>query len=128
MKKLDPQFNYIVFYDGGCGFCKDVVTFMLPRYLDINFVPAKKISDFPGLLSSKEIFDLRNYLYLVKLDSKEKYKGYYAFQEIAGIKRKTFLIYLVMRLPGVVYLGKILYKFIALNRSKMSGSGSNCEI
>jgi predicted DCC family thiol-disulfide oxidoreductase YuxK len=128
MEKSHTQSNHIVFYDAGCGFCNKVVNFMRPRYLNINFTPSNKISNFPGLLSSKEILDLKNYLYLVKLDSRENYKGYYAFQKIAQMKRKTFLIYLIMRVPGVIYLGKIIYKFIAANRSKISGSGSNCEI
>ena len=120
--------NSLVFYDGNCGICRKIIGKLEPKFMKVAFVPSQDISNYPNLLSQKETQDLINALYLVDVDKQVKYRGFYAFRELAKMKKSTIPIYFLMLMPGVPTIGNLVYKFIAKNRSRLGGSGNSCGL
>jgi len=119
---------FIVIYDGDCGFCQAAVD--LIRKFDwlqkFKFVPYQKddiLKNYSFLtpeMCEKE-------MYLVQPNGKY-YGGYDAFKIMSLYLPLTFLISWFFFLPGIVQMGRIVYKAIAANRHKIRLGNKMCKV
>ena len=131
MLKQQQIKNYFVIYDGDCGFCQSTVSFVkkIDWLKKIKFVPfqdEKIFKDFKELtqeMCKKEIF-------LVRLDEngKKYFSGYDAFKMMTLFIPITMLFGWFFFLPGVVQIGRMVYKIIARNRHRIKLGDKNCKI
>lgn len=122
--------KHIVIFDGDCGFCLSAVKAVKNLdWLDkFEFVPfqnnevLKKYNKLTKEMCEKEMFFIH--------PSGNYYGGYDAFKHMSVYVPVTFLISWFFFLPGVVQIGRSVYKIIAENRHKIKIGDSNkhCKI
>jgi predicted DCC family thiol-disulfide oxidoreductase YuxK len=122
--------GYFVIYDGDCGFCQRTVNLIkkfdwLHKFNFISFQDEKAFKTFKELtpeMCQKEIF-------LVKFsDNNKKYfPGYDAFKMMTLFIPVTMLFSWFFFLPGIVQLGRILYKIVAKNRHRIKLGDKTCK-
>ena len=125
------KINYFVIYDGDCGFCQSTVNLIkkidwLQKFKFIPFQDEKTFKIFEELtpeMCQKEIF-------LVRLNNQEKkyFPGYDAFKMMTLFIPLTILFSWFFFLPGIVQLGRIVYKIVARNRHRIKLSDKICKI
>ena len=119
--------KYIVIFDGDCGFCQSTVNLIkkLDWLKSFEFTPfqnegvLKKYNSVTKEMCEKEI-------YLVSENGKY-YGGYDAFKIMSVYLPLTFLISWFFFLPGVVQIGRLVYKLIAKNRHKIKIGNKVCK-
>lgn len=117
-KPVAPS-RWLCYYDGNCGFCSGIVRCL--SYLDIfgrvTWIPYQSLAEPPTGLSWE---DLDSAVYLEPGQGRF-YRGFYAFRMLAaGIPPLAPLLPLLW-LPGIPYLGKVLYARVARNRGHLFG-------
>ncbi len=110
------SFDAILFYDGHCSICKKVKSII--ELFDIK--KKVRLFDLWGASSSDE-FQHINFQELVKeihlIDNQGKiYTGYFAFRQIAKKIWLFYPLFLLSFLPGIDYIGNMVYKFVSENR------------
>ena len=122
---------YTVIYDGDCGFCQSTVN-MIRRVDWLNkfeFVPFQDKSVLKEhKVLTKEMCEKEIYLVKPNKESISYYGGYDAFKIMAVFLPLTFLISWFFLLPGIVQIGRIIYKFIAGNRHKIRIGKLVCKV
>ena len=118
--------KYIVIFDGDCGFCQNTVNVLkkldwLKRFDFHPFQNEKILNQYPFL--TKEMCEKE--IYLVSKNDKY-YGGYDAFKIMSVYLPVTFLFSWFFFLPGVVQVGRWVYKLIAKNRHRFN-SGKVCN-
>ena len=122
------QNKLTIIYDGDCGFCQSTVDFI--RKLDwlnkFDFVPFQQ----EGILKqhtylTQEMCEQEIYLY--KKDSNKYHGGYDAFKIMTLYIPLTFTFSWFFFLPGVVHLGRIVYRIVAKNRHKIKIGNKSCK-
>ncbi len=119
---------HVVVFDGDCGFCQTTVDFIkkIDWLKKFDFVPyqkddfLRKYSFLTPEMCEKEIF-------LIKENGKY-YGGYDAFKIMSLYLPLTFFVSWFFFLPGVVHLGRIIYKIIAANRHKIRLGDKVCKV
>ena len=114
--------NYFVIYDGDCGFCQSSVSLIkrfdwLEKFKFVPFQDEKIFKTFKELtpqMCQKELF-------LVRSNGNEKkyFPGYDAFKMMTLFIPVTILFSWFFFLPGVIQLGRIVYKIVAKNRHRI---------
>ncbi len=130
---LEERINrsYFVVYDGDCSFCQSTVNLIkrfdwLQKFKFIPFQDEKAFKTFKELtpaMCKKELF-------LVKSNGDEKkyFPGYDAFKMMTLFIPATMLFSWFFFLPGVVQLGRIIYKIVAKNRHRIKVGNNSCKI
>ena len=124
--------NLAIIYDGGCGFCQSSVDVI--RKLDwfknfefVTFLESNTFKKYKHLTQEK--CEKEMYLVSGSPESEKNYfGGYDAFKIISVYLPITFLISWFFFLPGIVQLGRIIYRLIARNRHKIKLVGKTCNI
>lgn len=126
-----PEEEYFVIYDGDCGFCEKTVSIIksLDWFSKLRFLPFQQegiLLKFNELTKEK----CEKEIYLLKKHDKgyKYYAGYDAFKIMTVLLPSTFLISPFFFLPGVVQVGRIIYRKIAENRHKISIGNKACKI
>ena len=123
--------NYFVIYDGDCGFCQSTVNLIkridwLQKFKFVPFQSEKTFKTFSELtpeMCQKEIFLVKVY------ENKKKYfSGYDAFKMMMLFIPITMAFSWFFFLPGVVQLGRIVYKIVAKNRHRIKLGDKTCKI
>ena len=123
--------NYFVIYDGDCGFCQSTVNLIkridwLHKFKFVPFQSEKILKTFSELtteMCQKEIFLVKVY------GNKKKYfPGYDAFKMMMLFIPVTMVFSWFFFLPGVVQLGRIIYKIVAKNRHRIKLGDKTCKI
>ena len=117
----------IVIYDGDCGFCQSTVNTLkkldwLKSFIFIPFQNETVLTKYPFI--TKEMCEKE--IYLVS-ENKKYYGGYDAFKIMSVYLPLTFLISWFFFLPGVVQIGRLVYKLIAKNRHKIKIGNKVCK-
>ena len=120
-KRLKPAApgQWLCYYDGDCGFCREVVHRLsgLDVFGRVAWIPYQSLEEPPVGLSWE---DLQSAVYLEGGHGRF-YRGFYAFRMLAaGIPPLEPLLPLLW-LPGVRFLGEALYARIARNRCHLFG-------
>lgn len=123
--------SYFVIYDGDCGFCQSTVNFIkkfdwLNKFAFLPFQNEETLKTFNKLtpeMCKKELF-------LVELQGniKKYFAGYDAFKIMTLFIPMTMIISWFFFLPGVVQVGRMVYKIIARNRHKIKVGNQSCKI
>ena len=106
----------IVAYDNTCQFCTSAK-------LDMEKIDRKKklkwvgISNFNYKRYKLKKSDLLKEMYLI--EGKKFYKGYYAWKQIAKKIPLMYPLYLISLIPGMDFIGDMIYKIIAKHRYKL---------
>ena len=124
--------TYPVIYDGDCGFCQATVNLVkkldwLNRFEFIPFQNENVFKKYVYLIKEK----CKKEIFLIKGDLRNKknyYGGYDAFKWISLFLPITFLVSWVFFLPGVVQIGRIVYRVVAENRHKIKLGDKVCKI
>ena len=128
---MPKQQIYFVIYDGDCGFCQRVVDLIkkfdwLRKFDFIPFQNEEVFKDFNELTSEmcqKEIF-----LCKINKNGRKYFPGYDAFKMMTLFVPITMLFSWFFFLPGVVQLGRIVYKIVAKNRHRIKFGDKTCKI
>ena len=123
--------NCYVIYDGDCGFCQSTVNVIkkidwLQKFKFVPFQDKKTFKIFEELtpeMCQQEIF-------LVKLKGNEKiyFPGYDAFKMMTLFIPATMIFSWFFFLPGIVQIGRIIYKIVAKNRHRIKAGDKACKI
>ena len=123
--------NYFVIYDGDCGFCQSIVN-LIKRFdwlRKLDFIPfqnEKTFTDFNELtpeMCQKEIFLCKK-----NKNGRKYFPGYDAFKMMTLFIPVTMLFSWFFFLPGVVQLGRVVYKIVAKNRHRIKFGDKTCRI
>ena len=128
---MSTESNYFVIYDGDCGFCQSTVNLIkkidwLKKFKFLPFQDEKAFKAFDKLtpeMCQKEIF-------LVNINGNEKkyFPGYDAFKIMTLSIPLTIPFSWFFFLPGVVQLGRVIYKIVAKNRHRIKLGNKSCKI
>jgi predicted DCC family thiol-disulfide oxidoreductase YuxK len=122
--------KFAILFDGQCPLCIRSVTtvdFFDWRgkfaYRDVNnWTPISR--DYPGLDQEKSLEEMQ--LMIPRNGRYEALAGFYAFRKIAQHLPLGMLLWLVLYLPGVPFVGTRLYRLIASRRQRITG-GAPCS-
>lgn len=122
---------YFVVYDGDCGFCQSTVNLIkkfdwLHKFDFIPFQDEKVFKTFNELtaeMCQKEIFLVKS-----KDSTKKYFPGYDAFKMMMLFIPVTIPFSWFFFLPGVVQIGRVIYKIVAKNRHKIKLGDKTCKI
>ncbi len=111
----------IVLFDGQCAFCRKSVSLL--RRLDwLGRFDCRDARDVANLPPSGDPLDpqrLLEEMHVVTPDRKRAYAGYRAVRWIAWRLPLLWPLAPFLHLPGAVWLGSKLYRWIARNRFKL---------
>jgi predicted DCC family thiol-disulfide oxidoreductase YuxK len=111
----------IVLFDGQCAFCRKAVSLL--RRLDwLGRFDCRDARDVANLPPSGDPLDpqrLLEEMHVVTPDRKRAYAGYRAVRWIAWRLPLLWPLAPFLHLPGAVWLGSKLYRWIARNRFKL---------
>jgi hypothetical protein len=121
--------SYTFYYDAECPLCIKIVVFI--RHFDffnkIDCVTvqgnAKGESAFKGYTEKELLINIHGVS-----KTKKVFIGYDAYIELLKKMVYTFPIALLMMLPGLSFLGKKMYRYIAGNRMNQRCTGETCAI
>ena len=128
---MSAKSNYFVIYDGDCSFCQSTVNLIkkfdwLRKFEFIPFQDEKIFKSFKELtpeMCQKEIFFVKS-----NENKKTYFPGYDAFKMMTLFVPLTMLFSWFFFLPGVVQMGRIIYKIFAKNRHKIKLGNKACKI
>jgi len=123
--------SYFVIYDGDCSFCQSTVNLIkkfdwLGKFKFVPFQDEKTFKAFEELtpeMCKKELFLVR-----VNGDEKKYFPGYDAFKMMTLFIPLTMLFSWFFFLPGIVQIGRIIYKIVARNRHRIKVGNKSCKI
>ena len=118
------KYSRVIIFDGDCGFCQRSIR--LGKRLDwfgriewlARLAPGVK-NRFPQLKSE----ETQNRMISIRPDGKT-YGGFFAVRDIAYHLPLTFLLAVLLYLPGVSLLGVPAYRWISKNRHRFGGKNS----
>jgi predicted DCC family thiol-disulfide oxidoreductase YuxK len=121
-KALDPaEGKAVVLYDGMCPLCQRSVRIL--KRLDwlhrLAFQDCRDVAHLPKSAVQLEPKRLLQEMHLVTPDRKRVYVGFAAFRWIAWRLPLTFWLAPVLYLPGVPWLGRKMYLWVAKNRHQL---------
>jgi predicted DCC family thiol-disulfide oxidoreductase YuxK len=125
----DNQTYPVVIFDGSCGFCRSSLNYLCKKYdfSSVRFIPYSdeiaKSWNFPAEINIEH----KKYMFYIS-NTKEFYKGYFAFQQLFKTNKKTRAFSYVMRFKFIQLPGRAMYMVISKNRKKLSGGSSSCAI
>jgi predicted DCC family thiol-disulfide oxidoreductase YuxK len=119
--------EFSVIYDGDCGFCQTTVNLLrkldwLKKFRYFPFQGEGVFKTFPML--TKEM--CQREMFLVMPNGKF-YGGYDAFKIMTLYFPVTFLISWFFFLPGIIHIGRFVYRRIAENRHKIKIGNKVCK-
>lgn len=103
-----------VYYDGNCGFCKKML-FLLRHFLFLDRVPLEPAQSDAVALDEMN----RRNSWIVRRDGKSLYQ-FDAFVSLCEASPLTWWVTPALRLPPVFWIGTLVYKAVAANRSLTS--------
>lgn len=114
----------VVLYDGKCHLCRrSVFTLQLLDQLDrleiVNFRDAAQRKRHAAKIHEEDLDRAMH----IKMPEGTYYKGFFAFRKIAWHLPLTRIFTPVFYVPGVPYIGQIIYAHIAAKRKKCSDGG-----
>jgi predicted DCC family thiol-disulfide oxidoreductase YuxK len=108
----------VVLYDGLCPLCLKSVVIL--RRLDwlkrLSYRDARDVDNLPKTSASLEPERLLQEMHVVTPDRKRTYAGFRAFRWMAGRLPLLWLLWPILFVPGVPWLGQRLYRWIARHR------------
>jgi predicted DCC family thiol-disulfide oxidoreductase YuxK len=107
----------IVLFDGRCGFCGKTV--MMLRRLDwchrlefVNFHDPDKRRKYAPSIDLKALTES---MHIVLQDSSSR-RGFSAFRTILGVLPATLVLWPLLFIPGIPFIGERVYAFVAAHR------------
>jgi predicted DCC family thiol-disulfide oxidoreductase YuxK len=124
----DRSARYVVLYDGDCGFCTRWRDRLSPRDRDgrvewLSVHDPSVSSRFPDL----DRDDAMRQMYVFAPDGK-LHKGSEGWRELFEVLHGLSWLAALYRIPGVPFLIRHLYRFIARRRYSLSCSGAGCRL
>jgi predicted DCC family thiol-disulfide oxidoreductase YuxK len=111
----------LVLFDGDCPFCRKTVS-LLQKFDWLKALrfqncrePDKIPTNYAGLTEERMIEEM----HLLRPDRQKAYPGYKAVRWIAGRVPAMWPLWPLLFVPGVPYIGDIVYKWVARNRFKI---------
>jgi predicted DCC family thiol-disulfide oxidoreductase YuxK len=108
----------VVLYDGDCPFCRKSVAVLKP--LDwlgrLHFQSARDLEKLPHSREPLDPQKLIEEMHVVTPDREHAHAGFRAFRWMAWRLPATVLIAPLLYLPGVLWLGNKVYRWVAKNR------------
>src|SRR5574341_2176045 len=119
-----------VLFDGQCPLCMRSVTIVdcfdwRGKFVFRDVNDWEQISrDFPGLDQHKSLEEMQ--VLVPRGNRHEALAGFYAFRKIAQHLPLGMLLWPLLFIPGVPYIGTRIYRFIASRRRRLTG-GARCS-
>ncbi|MBX7103025.1 MAG: DUF393 domain-containing protein [Gemmataceae bacterium] len=111
----------IVLFDGDCAFCQKSVSIL--RKLDwlhrLECRDARDTANWPASEQPLEMDRLLEEMHVVPPGGKRAYAGFDAFRWMSWRLPATWLIAPFLYIPGVPWLGRKVYLWVAKNRYKL---------
>ena len=108
----------VVLFDGMCPLCRKSVAIL--KRLDwlrrLSYHDARDFEHLPESAVPLEQERMLQEMHLVTPDRKKVYAGFHAFRWIAGRLPLLWAIWPLLFLPGVPWLGRRVYRWVAKNR------------
>ncbi len=114
-----PPRRWVFYYDGECGFCATVVRWLarLDLLRQVTWTPYQGLAQPPQGLSWD---DLDQAAYLEHSRRHRRYRGFYAFRRLTLWLPPLLPLAPLFWFPGVDLLGRVLYRWVAANRQRIS--------
>ncbi|MBM3924582.1 MAG: DUF393 domain-containing protein [SAR202 cluster bacterium] len=115
----DEKKKPAVYYDGECKFCAASVGLVKGRQEDesMEYRPSQGIEQLPAGLTRQ---DVHRQLWLVLPDGR-KYGGFHAVRRLAWRRPWFWPLAALLWLPGMGWLGPVVYRWVARNRYRLGG-------
>ena len=106
------------YYDGDCGLCCGSVKWLdrLDFDCQVAWIPFQSLGKQPDNLSWE---DLHRSAYLVAGQG-ERHEGFYAFRKLTLRMPSLWPLVPIFRIPGIQVPGRVIYRWIALNRYRLT--------
>jgi predicted DCC family thiol-disulfide oxidoreductase YuxK len=111
----------LVLYDGDCPFCLKSISIVksLDWFKRLDFMSCREPDKIPLNTANLDAQRMIEEMHLLTPDRRRAYPGFYAFRWMASRLPLCWFIWPLLFLPGVPYLGKKVYRWIAKNRFKI---------
>jgi len=106
----------IIIYDDRCLFCirtKDIID----KFDKKKRLQWKGLSNFNYEKYKLKKQDLLEEMHLI--ENNKVYKGYYTFKQLSKRIPLFFILYVIMLIPGIDFIGNKVYQFIGKHRYKL---------
>ena len=114
-----------VYYDGSCGFCKKSLSFIKKHDLfdKLNLIPSNtlKSNNTIGINTNRLNQEIG-----ARDENGEIYYGSDAFEQIFFRTPVFWIVNLIYKVPGVIFVSRFIYSKVARNRHMLTKEG--CEI
>jgi len=116
----------VVLYDGDCGFCQQSVRLLkaLDWFGALHFRSARD-ADLPASEVPLDRAKMLDEMHLLTPDRRTAYAGFSAFRWVAWRLPLTAPVAPLMYLPGVLWVGNRVYRWVARNRFKLVPCANN---
>lgn len=108
----------VLLYDGACALCQ--ASARLLRRLDwcgvLNYQDARDVESLPQVAFPLVPKQLLEEMHLLTPKRDAVYRGFYAFRWLAWRLPPVMLLAPLLYLPGVPYLGRRIYRWVARHR------------
>ena len=108
----------IVLFDGACAFCRKSVSIL--KRLDwlkrLAYQDARDVEHLPRTAEPLEPQRLLQEMHVVPRNRKRTFAGFRAFRWMAGRLPALWLVWPMLFLPGIPWLGQRVYRWVAKNR------------
>ena len=108
----------IILYDGACALCRNSVAIL--QRLDwrkrLAYHDARDVEHLPESAVPLDPARLLQEMHLLTPDRNRAYAGYRAFRWMAGRLPLLWLVWPLLFVPGIPWLGQRLYRWVAKNR------------
>jgi predicted DCC family thiol-disulfide oxidoreductase YuxK len=121
----------IVLYDGDCAFCQRAVRILqsLDWFHRLSFQSARDTDRLPETPVPLDPQKLIEEMHVVPPARDRAYAGFSAFRWIAWRLPATMLVAPFLYVPGVLWLGNRVYRWVARNRFKlMPCANGGCRV
>ena len=111
----------IVLYDGGCLFCQRSIRFLqrLDWLHKLRFQNCRETEKLPPCQTPLDSGRMLKEMHIVTPNRQRFYAGFAAFRWMAWRLPLTWFIAPLLYLPGVLWLGNRVYRWVARNRFKL---------
>lgn len=111
-------------YDNDCGFCKNSLRIVkkFDWFNRVSLVPSCSNNYYTDILDVNRL----NFEMGAVEENEEIYYGADAFEQVFSKVPLFWVIAIIMKIPGTIYVSRFVYKYIAKTRHKLSSEG--CEI
>ena len=119
----NPRPIWKFYYDGDCGLCRGAVKCLdqLDFSRRVAWVPFQSLAKLPDNLSQE---DLDRSAYLVA-EQGERHDGFDAFRKCTLKMPSLWLLAFIFWIPGIQVPGRVIYRWIAVNRYRLSRCGTS---